>query len=203
MAEEKKIETSVDELVEDLKVKIDTITKAGQGFDGQEKQAASQIVDKAVAILTNASNKIVETAKKFPESPEVLKGVEIVKAKSKELYENALIKLEDIKKSNIVEETAENIKKTVEEIQNNETVQNVVETISQTAETVKQNVSEAVNVASQTITENVSEILEKPEVKETLQKANEAVEKAKIATVDLADKALATLKEWFQPEDND
>ena len=202
MAEEKKVETSVDELVEDLKAKIDEITKIGQAFDGQEKQRANEIVEKAVAILTNASNKVVETAKKFPESPEVLKGVEIVKAKSKDLYDNALAKLEEIKKSDLVENATESIKNTVEQIQNNQTVQNVVETISQGAETVKQNVVEAVNTATETVKENVNEILEKPEVKEAIEKAGEVVEKAKVATTELADKALATLKEWFQPEDN-
>lgn len=122
------IETNVNELVEDLKNKINDINLAVNSVVGEDRTKAIEIRDKAVSVLVQASGKIVETAKTFADSEEVNKGVEIVKTKSKELYDNAMNRITEIlEKSNVQEsDVVEEISEPLVAI-NEEIVKNVVQ----------------------------------------------------------------------------
>ena len=134
------IEKSVNEIVEDLKKKIDDISKAGNGADEESLRRINDIKQKAISVLNQASNKVMETAKNLSDSEEVQKGIEIVKVKSKELYDNALSRINELSSSNIfeevkqdVEEVIEEVKKDVGEIIEKEEVKEVVDTVKEKA----------------------------------------------------------------------
>ena len=160
----------VNEVVEDLKTKIDNITAAAEDADDESKDKVQEIRDKAIRVLTTASDKIVDTYKTFSNSEEVEKSIDIVRIKSKELYDNALKKIDEVKKSQAYNDTLDYVKKT--------------------ANQVKDETKDFVEGTKN----NIDEFLAKHEVKES-------IDKAKIKTVDLAEKALDTLKQWLKPED--
>lgn len=178
MPEEKTLEVIVNEVLSDLQKKINDIKGAAQAVEGPNKEKVDAMVNKVSVVLVNAANKVAETAKTVSSSEELEKGIEIVKTKSKELYDYALAKIDELKQTDIVNETIETVKQVTNNVVNSETVVNVVDAVKQEAEVVR---------------ENVNEFLQKPEVKET-------IEEVKVVTVEMAEKALATLKEWLKTD---
>ena len=177
MAEEKKIEEVVKETVIDLQNKINGIKAEAQTVQGSNKEKVDEVVVKVSTALVNAGNKIIQSAKTISDEQEINKGIETVKAKSKELYDYAISKIDEFKNSDIIDEA----KQVVENVVSSDAVENVVETVKQEAQEIKEEVSEFIN---------------KPEVQET-------IHEVKIITVEMAEKALATLKEWLKVDGED
>lgn len=171
--EEKQVKESVDEVVQDLKNKVEEISVAGKDTNNAKIE---ELKNKAISTLNLAIDRISNAAEEMINSEEVAKGVEFVKVKSKDLYEATLKKIEEIKNSKEV----------------NDAVNNVGEYVKDASKKITEavNDSEIIQNAKQTVTEFVNS----KEVKE-------AVDKAKHGTVDLAEKALETLKGWLDTED--
>ena len=146
---------NVDEILEDLKNKIDELTKAGEGASGEALVRINEVKAKSINVLNQVSNKVIETANNVTDIDEIDSVVEMVSNKSKQLYENALTKINEL----INPETVDDAKKLVKDVK-----------------------------------KDINDFFEREEVKNT-------IESAKEATVEIADKALDTLKEWLKPED--
>lgn len=146
---------NVDEILEDLKNKIDELTKAGEGASGEALARINEVKAKSINVLNQVSNKVIETANNVNDIDELDNVVEMVSNKSKRLYENALTKINEL----INPETVDDAKKLVKDVK-----------------------------------KDINDFFEREEVKNT-------IESAKEATVEIADKALDTLKEWLKPED--
>lgn len=128
------IQTSINEVVEDLKKKVEELSKAGNADDSETLQKINAIKQKAIYVLNEASNKVTQTAEEFAESEEIEQAIEIVKIKSKELYENALQKINEISKKEVVEEAKEVAKDVKEEINNffeKEEVKDITESVKE------------------------------------------------------------------------
>lgn len=159
----------VDELVADLKQKIDNITAAADDVDEESRIKVEEIKNTAIKILSSASDKIVDCYKNISDSEEFEKSLDVVKNKSKELYDNALKKISEVKKSQTYSDTMDYVRKTANQVKG--------ETIDFLEGTKN----------------NIDEFFAKPAVKES-------IDKAKVKTVDVAEKALDTLKQWLKPE---
>lgn len=161
----------VNEVVEDLKQKIDSITAVADDVDDESRAKVEEIKNRAIKVLSNASDKILDTYKNVSNSDEVEKSIKVVKDKSKELYENALKKIDEVKRS--------------------QTYSNTMDYVRRTAGQVK---GETIDFFEGT-KNNIDEFLAKPAVKDS-------IDKAKLKTVDVAEKALDTLKQWLKPEED-
>lgn len=148
-------EKNVDEILEDLKNKIDELTKVGEGASGEALVRINEVKAKSINVLNQVSNKVIETANNVTDIDEIDSVVEMVSNKSKQLYENALTKINEL----INPETVDDAKKLVKDVK-----------------------------------KDINDFFEREEVKNT-------IESAKEVTVEIADKALDTLKEWLKPED--
>lgn len=133
------VDSSVLEVVEDLKNKIETLKNAGNDANEQTLQRVNEIKQKAIFVLSQASNKIVESANGLSNADEIERGIDIIKVKSKELYENALNKINSLVQ---VEKISEEIEKTNEEIK------------EEVKEEIKEEVKEEVKVETKPLNEN-------------------------------------------------
>lgn len=165
------MKNDVNEVVQDLKEKIDRITSAAQDVDEESKLKVEEIKNKAISVLSSASDKIVDAYKSISSTEDFENSLNIVKTRSKELYDDALRKIDEVKKSQTYNDTVDYVKKTASQVKND-----TVDFIEGTKN-------------------NIDEFFTKPEVKES-------IDKAKLKTVDIAEKALDTLKQWLKPEDD-
>ena len=83
--EEKYIEESVKELIEDLKEKVDALTQNAQDDDESIAEKAQAIKNKAVRVFNDASEKLKGMMEDTVNDEEVSKVIETVKARSKDL----------------------------------------------------------------------------------------------------------------------
>lgn len=160
------IEKSVKEVIEDLNKKIEDLTNVGDGTDAETLAKVNEVKEKAISVLNLASKKVVDTAKDIADSEEVEKGIEIVKVKSKDLYDKAMIRINEI----IGKENVDNIKEDINDV------------------------ADGVKDIAQNVKSDINDFFEKEEVKN-------AINNAKDTTVDIAEKALDTLRAWLKPEE--
>lgn len=149
------IERNINEIVEDLRTKIDELSNAGIQASGETLTKVNDIKRKAIDVLNQASLKVKEVANSTADSQDIEKSIEIVKEKSKLLYDNALEKISELINPKVtiqVNETAKNIKK------------------------------------------EINDFFEKEESKFEQ-------EEAKIADVNIEEKAIETLKSWLKTEE--
>lgn len=146
---------NVDAIINDLKSKIDEISKAGEGATGDALVKINDVKAKAIDVLTQVSNKVIETANDIADDEEIEKIVSVVTSKSKQLYDNALNKIDELTKP----ENVDKAKKVVNDVK-----------------------------------KDINDFFEREEVKNT-------IESAKEVTVDIAEKALDTLKDWLKTEE--
>lgn len=99
------INNEVLQVVEDLKLKIDKLNKAQDGVGGETLIKIKEVADKAIAILSEASNKILEIAEEGAEPEEIMQGLDVIKNKSKVLFENGMDRISEIKKASSVDKT--------------------------------------------------------------------------------------------------
>lgn len=110
------LEKNVNEVVEDLKTKIDGINEAAEDVEGDAKVKVNEIKDKAVSVLDAASEKVVETYKSITDSEEVKNCIDVVKSKSKKLYDRTIAKIDEIKKSKAYQDAGNFVNKTVDQV---------------------------------------------------------------------------------------
>lgn len=87
---------SVLEVVEDLKKKIDELKATGSEVEGESLKKIDDIKQKAINVLSQASNKIIDSTNDITNPEEIEKSLEIIKVKSKELFDNAMNRINSI-----------------------------------------------------------------------------------------------------------
>lgn len=145
------INNNVNEVVQDLKRKIDELTKIDLDVDGESKAKINAVKQKAITVLNTAASKVVDIAKDITDENELQKGIDIIKVRSKELYDNAISKINELSNTKVIDEVKD-------------------------------------------IKDEINEFFEKEEIKNSTNNVKEV-------TVAIADKAVATLKQWLKPEE--
>ncbi len=92
--EERQIEESVKEVIDDLKNKIDALTQMPEVADDETARKIESIRSKAIGAFKDASVKLSALSENILNEEETAKAVEIVKFRSKELYDNALSRID-------------------------------------------------------------------------------------------------------------
>lgn len=129
------IKNNIDEVVTDLKNKIDELNNIGSDADIKDLARINEIKQKAIAVLFQVSNKIIDASKNIADEVELEKCIEIVKVRSKELYDNALVKIDEIINSPKIEEIKEEINNAADDINaffENEEIKNAANNVKET-----------------------------------------------------------------------
>ena len=103
-------EKNVDEVTADLKQKIDNLLNAGNSeVNAETFVKISDIRKRAINVLKQALEKIVLINDEFADPNEISEGINVVKERSKELYETALARIQELEKTGAVEDMKEDI----------------------------------------------------------------------------------------------
>ena len=200
--EEKYLEESVKEVVEDLKKKIDTLTAISEGADDEIAEKVLFIRDKAITVFNDVSEKLNQMSEQLTDKDEFDQAVNTIKARSKVLYENAMDRICELKKEMRPQEEVKP-EEEVKEIEAQEEKENPEEeikeeTVEETEE--KTDFVEEVKKSVENIVEDagnrINEFVNREDVRET-------VVKAKAGAVDIAEKTLEILKGWLMPDGED
>ena len=176
------LEKSVKLVVEDLKKKIDDMEEAAANADSTK---AVEIKDKALEVLTRVSNKFVQTANEVRNSKEFNDGVTFVLTRSKDLYDSTMKKIEEVSKK---PEVAETIKKA------NEAIGNTINEIKNS--TVIEDAKKDLGTLFDSVKKNVDDFTSREDVRAK-------VDETKKATIEIAEKGLAIIKDWLSPKGED
>lgn len=188
-------EEKVNETVEEMKEKIDEISSEANKVSGKYAEKAKELSDKATDVLKQASNKLQEVIKDVQDPEEVQKVIEFVKSKSKTVYDASMKKLNEFLNSKQVQTLKEDGTKLVKDAADKTT-----EVLKDAYDKAMENpnvkdFADNVNKVYTSAKNSVNDFLEKPEVQEK-------IDKAKDVTIDVAEKAVAALKEWLKPDEN-
>ena len=199
--EEKYLEESVKEVVEDLKKKIDTLTAISEGADDEIAEKVLFIRDKAITVFNDVSEKLNQMGEQLTDKDEFDQAVNTIKARSKVLYENAMDRICELKKEMRPQEEVKPEEEVKEiEPQEEEKPEEEIkeETVEETEE--KTDFVEEVKKSVENIVEDagnrINEFVNREDVRET-------VVKAKAGAVDIAEKTLEILKGWLMPDGED
>ena len=148
--EERQIEESVREVIEDLKNKIDALTNTPEAADDETARKVEAIRNKAIRAFNDASSRLSSLSENILNEEEATKAVETVKVRSRELYENALSRINALlsPKSESVEDEQKN-----------------------PAEEVKQGLDELIG----NVSEEINSFMNREDVKRTVDKTREGV----------------------------
>lgn len=133
------INNSVSQVVEDLKKKIDELNILGEDADVANLAKINDIKQKAIKVLLQVSNKIVDTAKNITDEDELNKSIEIVKVRSKELYDNAVCKINEIISAPIIEETSDivdDVRSDIDKFFEQEEIKNAANDVKEASEKI-------------------------------------------------------------------
>lgn len=199
--EEKYLEESVKEVVEDLKKKIDTLTAISEGADDEIAEKVLFIRDKAITVFNDVSEKLNQMGEQLTDKDEFDQAVNTIKARSKVLYENAMDRICELKKEMRPQEEVKPEEEVKEiEPQEEEKPEEEIkeETVEETEE--KTDFVEEVKKSVENIVEDagnrINEFVNREDVRET-------VVNAKAGAVDIAEKTLEILKGWLMPDGED
>ena len=174
--EEKDIVESLKELIEDLKEKVDSLSQSAADDDEDIARKAEMIKNKAVKVFNEASDKLKTMMEETVNEEEVSRVIQTVKTRSKDLYENALKKIGQLKAEKEVKEEKEEEAKAEDG----------------SAAQEKSGFEEMIG----SVSHEINNFMNREDVKA-------AVEKTKEGVVDVAEKALEILKGWLAPERED
>ena len=184
--DEKYIEDSVRETVEDLKKKIDALTLSCEDADESIADKVDSIKDKAVRVFSDVTDKLNYVAATVSDEKELEQAIGVIKDKSKEFYDNAMSRISELKKEAAPEpEKAEEVLEEKKEEEKEKVEIDVVEE-------VKKGIDDLIVDAR----EGISGFMNREDVRET-------VDKAKAGAVDIAEKTLDILKGWLMPDGED
>ena len=185
--EEKYLEESVKEVVEDLKKKIDTLTAISEGADDEIAEKVLFIRDKAITVFNDVSEKLNQMGEQLTDKDEFDQAVNTIKARSKVLYENAMDRICELKKEMRPQEEEEKPEEEIKEeaVEETEEKTDFVEEVKKSVENIVEDAGNRIN-----------EFVNREDVRET-------VVKAKVGAVDIAEKTLEILKGWLMPDGED
>jgi hypothetical protein len=92
--EERQIEESVREAIEDMKEKIGTLMQMPETANDETARKIDAVRNKAVKAFNDACTKLSALSESVFNEEETAKAVETVKVRSKELYENAISRID-------------------------------------------------------------------------------------------------------------
>lgn len=132
--DEKYIEESVRDVIEDLKVKIETLSQNCEDSDESVSEKLDVIKEKAVKVFNDAAVKLNAAVKQVSDEKELEQAIATVREKSKEFYDNAMERISEVKKQAVkkidsAEKTdlVEDVKKGVSDFMNREDVRETVD----------------------------------------------------------------------------
>ncbi len=179
--EDKYIEESVKEVIEDLKSKVDALTEAASGSDETVAEKVEAVKNKAVKVFQDVTERLKGLSESAANEEELAKAISTIKDKSKDLYENALNKIDELRGG----------KKEGSESEKDATPAEQKEDADPFTE-VKKGIENIVADAKA----EFDDFMHREDVKE-------AVDKAKVQAVDIAEKTLEILKGWLTPDGDD
>lgn len=103
-------ENNVNEVIEDLKKKIEDISSLGKDAADDKLAKVNDVKQKAITVLTQVSNKISDSVNSAADLEDLENGIEVVKIRSKKLYDDAVKKIDKLINEEVVNEVKENIK---------------------------------------------------------------------------------------------
>lgn len=112
------IENKVTEIINDLKNKIDELSLLGEGADADKLAKIKDVKQKAINVLTQVSNKISDTANSAVDTEELQNAIDVVKIRSRQLYDNAVSKINELMCAEEVEEIKEEVKEVANDVKN-------------------------------------------------------------------------------------
>ena len=132
--DEKYIEESVRDVIEDLNVKIETLSHNCEDSDESVSEKLDVIKEKAVKVFNDAAVKLNAAVKQVSDEKELEQAIATVREKSKEFYDNAMERISEVKKQAVkkidsAEKTdlVEDVKKGVSDFMNREDVRETVD----------------------------------------------------------------------------
>ena len=187
-------EKLVNETVEEMKQKIELISSEADKVEGDSKEKAQELKNKAVDILNKAVAKLQEVLKTIQDPEEIKKATAFVEEKSKQIYDFTMKKIEELKTNEDLKKGLNQAEELIKDVAGKAQVK-AKEAYDKALE--NEDIKKAVDKAGAAIDDakkNIEEFIKKPETQE-------AIEKAKDTTIDIAEKAVAALKDWLKPED--
>ena len=98
------IELMIENTVDDLNRKTEKLIAASKDCDEEVADKVNTIKDKAVKVLNGVSSKIISLIDSDENEDEIVEAIETVKKKSRELYREALSRINDLKGIETVDE---------------------------------------------------------------------------------------------------
>lgn len=90
------ISNKIDEALVDLQSKLDSLLKYAEDADSQYIVEIHDVKQKAANVLIQVTNRVKQTSEETKDEDEIQNVLDIVKLRSKELYENAIKKIDKI-----------------------------------------------------------------------------------------------------------
>ena len=205
--EDRNIENSVSELIEDLRNKVEDLTNAPTSDNVEVAQKIENIKAKTIKAFNDASAKLSHMIETATDPDEAGRIIDSVSDRSKQLYEKACDKIADLagedKKEEITEEIQE--EETTEEVITEEIREEVPETeeIEERTNDFFDNFEDRVGEATQELTDLIHSVGEELENFANSEEVKAAVDKTREGVIDVAEKALDILKSWLKPEEGD
>ena len=174
-----------------MKKKIEEISRNADKVEGDLAAKAQEVKEKSVDVLNKAIVKVKGMYDSAASKEEIAKTLTFVKGKAKDLSESATKAFESFKEN---EKTKKALSGANEAI--NKVADKVTTVYNDAVDSLKNNeqlkdLGGKVSEGYGNVKKGVEDILNKPEVKETF-------DKVKDTTVDIADKAVAALKDWLK-----
>lgn len=143
------IEVLINELIDDLKLKIENISRIAQSDDLNIQNRLLEIRNKVINVLFAASDKLNDACGNYDDIEDLYKSIEIVKNKSNSLYDEAVKRILDLKGDEKAPVKEEEIKISEEVViekpsmqENNEVYEEKIEDHVEQIDTVDEKVSE-------------------------------------------------------------
>ena len=196
MAEEKKnIEEQIDETVAEMKKKIEEISANADKVEGDLSGKAQEVKEKSIDVLNKAIDKVKSIYNDATDPEEVSKTLDFVKAKAKDLGDSATKAFDSFR--NKEKEDEKSVMENVTEF-TDKVADKVTAVYNEAVDSLKNNESlkdlgDKVSEGYEKVVEGAKDILNKQEVKET-------IDKVKDSAGDIAEKAVSALKAWLGPE---
>lgn len=191
---------SIEETVADLKKKIEELSdeedekqpeedklSIPKFITDEQKAKIAEIKEKAAATVNESIDDIKKKSSDAVNNADLQKTVAFIKANAVKAVDAAKVKIDEIKNNPNIQQSVKNV-----EGKTSDTLKNAKEKLAPYA----QQASAAIQSGTKTVVKNVDEFMNKPEVKDNLNKAREKVS-------DLANKGVEAVKEFFSDEKDD
>ena len=90
------VNKEVVEVIDDLRNKIDILKSIEGNNDPIVTAKIDSVKQKAIEVLSQVSKKVVEMSETTADSDEVISGLQVVQKRSKDFYDDALLKIDEL-----------------------------------------------------------------------------------------------------------